>query len=218
MTYSFAKVCWGPSLEVEISQSSIVAALDYVTVNSVTGTVVKFKATLSETDETTLNALVTAHDATPVYTTDPQEVKVLETVPFAKPDYRTKRDATDEWVTVEPSEIVNIDFYLTEERYVTGGEIIFLNAKKGDWLSAEVTDVDSVIPAPYRAALCESHPTVAKYLIKKWLKPGDGSFTIDTYPLNAKITAGLYLRVTYHATADTGDRDVAINYHLTKKL
>lgn len=143
-----------------------------------------------------------------------------EQPPFAKPDYRTKRDATTSWTSLIEDENKVVDFQLTTERYVTGGEIIYKDAKEGDYISAEVYDTDSVIPEPYRTVLCEEHPSVAKYVVKKWLKPCTGydSFTIDTYPLNAKISTGLYLRVTYHSSSETGTRKVAINYHLSQKL
>lgn len=144
-------------------------------------------------------------------TTEPQ--------PFAIPAYRTKRDAS-EWVDCDADSTTIIDYQLTAERYVTGGEIIYKDAKKGDYITAEVYDADGVIPAQYRAALCEAHPSVASYIIKKQLKPCTGydSFEINTYPLNAKINAGLYLRVSYVATAETGTREVVVNYSLTKKL
>jgi hypothetical protein len=147
-------------------------------------------------------------------------VKVSSLPPFAEPNYRTKRDSTSSWATCLEDQDTSIDFILAEERYVTGGEIIYKNAKQGDYLSASVYDIYGGIPELYRSSLCENHPVVASYLVKKWLKPTDGydSFMIDTYPLNAKITAGLSLRVTYHASAIAGDREVAINYHLTKKL
>lgn len=144
----------------------------------------------------------------------------IEPHPFAAPTFRTKRNATSTWVDCLENATTHIDFLLTEERYVSGGEIIYKNAKKGDYVTASVYDKDSVIPAPYRAALCEAHPVVAEYISKKWVIPSDGfnSFEINTYPLNAKVTAGLYLRVSYVATSEAGTREAAINYHLTKKL
>lgn len=155
--------------------------------------------------------------------TAPKSVNILTTpdpVPFAQPLYRTKRDATAMWAECIADDVTTVDFLLTAERYVSGGDIIFKDAKEGDYISAEVMDLDSVIPAPYRAALCEAHPSVAKYIIKMWLKPCTGydSLEIDTYPLNAKISAGLYLRVSYHATDEAGTRKMAVGYHLTKKL
>lgn len=147
-------------------------------------------------------------------------VSVKSVPPFAEPLYRTKRDGTDSWTTCPEDTNTVIDFIMGQERYLTGGEIIYFNAKKGDYISAEVNDPDGVIPEAYRAALCEDYPTVARYILKKWLLPSDGyeHFLIDTYPLNAKITAGLSLRITYHSSVETGNREAAINYHLTKKL
>lgn len=176
---------------------------------------------IDATKETAMDAVISAHDGSALEP-EPELVTIKEQPPFAKPDYRTKRDAISAWETVTASQNKVIDFLISEERYVTGGEIIFKDAKEGDYISAEVYDKDNVIPEAYRAALCENHPTVAKYVIKKWLKPTESgkydSFMIDTYPLNAKISAGLYLRVTYHSSAETGDRKIAINYHLTKSL
>jgi hypothetical protein len=147
-------------------------------------------------------------------------VKVSATPPFAEPDYRTKMDAAASWVICPDNTETNIDYILMEERYVTGGEIIFKDAKEGDYITAEVFDIYGGIPEAYRASMCENHPIVARYVEKKWLKPctGYSSFEIDTYPLNARITAGLSLRVTYHASAEAGERKVAINYNLAKKL
>jgi hypothetical protein len=152
-----------------------------------------------------------------------KDVKVTsqpDPVPFAQPTYRTKRDADTSWTTCAENIVTHSDFQLTAERYVSGGDIIFKDSKEGDYLSAEVRDVNGVIPEAYRAALCEAHPIVAVYINKLWVMPvsGYGSINIDTYPLNAKISAGLYLRVSYHATSEAGDRKMAVNYHLTKRL
>lgn len=152
----------------------------------------------------------------------PRIVSIVENVPFAKPDYRTKRNATSSWVTCPANTTTTTDFQLTAEFYVSGGQILVKNVKEGDYISAEVYDVDEVVPAPYRSALCEAWPSVAKYIVKQWLLPtatdGYDKATVDTYPLNAKLTAGLYLRVSYHSTSESGDRAVAANYFLTKKL
>jgi hypothetical protein len=151
----------------------------------------------------------------------PQEVKVKETVapqPFAQPAFRTKRNAGSAWVTVAPGESQTVDFILPEELYVHGGEFMQIGAEMGDYLTAEVADPNGVIPEAYRAALCESWPTVAKYCLKEWVHPARPTKEINTYPLNAKVTAGLALRVTYQATSEGTDRKIAMNYWLTKKL
>jgi hypothetical protein len=147
--------------------------------------------------------------------------------PFAQPTFRTKRNATLDIVTIAPGADSDIQFQLTAERYVSGGSLIVENAEFGDYVVAEVEDVDGVIPVPYRAALCENWPVVATYIEKEYVEvttPGSvqsGAVTvhrIETAPLNAKITAGLYLCIHYYAVSGGLDRKLAVNYHLTKKL
>lgn len=144
-----------------------------------------------------------------------------EPQPFAVPAYRTKRDATTALAEVSAGQSANIDYKLPEERYVTGGTLLVKNAEMGDYISASVVDVDSVIPEPYRAATCENWPIVATYIIKAWVEASGNTMSlqkIDTYPLNAKISNALYLRVAYTAANSGNTRTVAVNYNLTKKL
>jgi len=187
-------------------------------INQPNNIIVIFESELSTNNQQTLNQIIFEHDSN--INKLPERVSIAEQTPFAKPEYRTKRNGTDTWQSLTESSNLDIDFLLTEERYVTGGEIIYKDAKEGDYITAEIVDKDNVIPEPYRAVLCENHPIVASYVEKKWLKPCSGydSFEINTYPLNAKISAGLYLRVTYYSSSEVGERRVAINYHLSKKL
>lgn len=157
-----------------------------------------------------------------------QAVDILQTLsvlsaPFSEPTYRTKRDAITAPITVAPNNTINIDYALTEERYVCGGQMLVQNVEFGDYFSAEVNDVNGVIPAPYRPVVCEAHPTVAKYINKEYVLIHDGTnklgkCEIDTRPLAAKVTAGLYLRVTYTAINTGSDRQIVMNYGLAKKL
>ena len=144
----------------------------------------------------------------------------LDNNPFAVPTYRTKYNATSNWIAVEPDSSAPNDFLLTAERYIAGGQLLVQNATMGDYVTAEVIDRDCVIPLQYRVALCENYPTVALYIERWWINPTAEFITVDldTAPLNAKISAGLYLRVTYHASAAGTTRQLAINYKLTKKL
>jgi hypothetical protein len=220
--YPFTKVAQPIQLQAQIAASAIVTALESIVLNGTNDLNVSFKDALSGGDETILNGLVTAH--TPVaITVVPESVAIIsqpDPVPFAQPTYRTKRDGSAAWKTCAENTTTNDDFLLSAERYVSGGDIFYKDAKEGDYLTAEVRDIDGVIPEAYRAALCEAHPTVATYVVKAWVLPitGYGKISVDTYPLNAKISAGLYLRVSYHATSEAGDRKMVVNYHLTKKL
>lgn len=147
--------------------------------------------------------------------------------PFATPSYRTKKNATASLATVEPGTIGDIDFAMTEERYVSGGALIVENAEIGDYVIGYLEDKNGLIPAPYRAVLCEAWPIVAKYIEKTWIAPvipgsiQAGSIChheVNTYPLNAKITAGLFLCIEYHAANSGLPRRIGVNYDLTKKL
>jgi len=145
----------------------------------------------------------------------------IDNNPFAVPTYRTKYNATTSWVDVEVNSQAVNDFHMTAERYVAGGELLIKGAQEGDYVTAEVTDIDGVIPSPYRAALCENFPTVACYIERWWICPSASDYStveLDTSPLNAKISAGLYLRLTYFAANSGNTRRMAINYRLTKKL
>jgi len=151
---------------------------------------------------------------------DSSRVIVSEQPPFAKPDYRTKRDGSPNWIDVQENESLACDYVAPEELFVSGGECIALGAKKGDWIKAQVVDVFGYIPELYRAALTENYPVVAEYVIRANLVPSDlgTKYVLDTYPLNAKITPGLVLRVIYNASAEVGVRNFTTNYYLTKKI
>ena len=151
----------------------------------------------------------------------PVKAEIEKEPPFAEPTYRTKYDATDELITCEPDTVTSIDFEMPEELYVHGGAIVVKNAKFGDSIVAQVRDDAGLIPEAYRAALCEAWPVVAEYVPKQFIHYLGGEYTVHcicTKPLNAKITAGLTLRIAYDATAEGLDREVAVNYMLTKKL
>jgi len=160
----------------------------------------------------------TVNDVVVVSKMSDMDVHVIEQPPFAKPDYRTKISKTTSVIKVAPGETKDIDYQMAEERYVSGGHIVVKNGHFGDHIKASVQDADSLIPELYRAALCEDWPTVAEYIEGAWIHYG-GEYSnhgIDTYPLNAKITVGLYLRVTYSAAPHLydfkGAWDVATAY------
>ncbi len=213
-----------------IQESDIVTALDYINTEADVLDI-WFKSELSSGDETILDGLVSDHDGEALIP-DPTEVTAVVTEqpephPFAAPLYRTKNDATTSIETCNKNSTKTIDFKLTAERYVSGGAVTIENPEFGDYITAEVYDKDSAIPEPYRAALCENWPSVAKYIEKEWVPMGEGtvwgtnlyiSHTLDTRPLQAKISANLYLRITYNAVDAGSDRKIIVNYNLTKKL
>ena len=211
------------NLDQTIRSSAIITSLNHISALGSSVDIV-FNADLSTDDKVLLDAIVAAHTGVPLLQNQIQPVAVTalpEPQPFAVPAYRTKRNATTDLFSCEPGASVDIDYKLLTERYVTGGEIIIENAQLGDYITASVEDVDGIIPTPYRAALCEAHPVISVYIEKAWVLASGNSntiMTIDTYPLNAKISAGLYLCINYHAVSAGTTRRIGINYHLTKKL
>lgn len=148
-------------------------------------------------------------------------VDITSQPPFAEPLYRTKRSRTAALSVIPAGQSAAIDFMLTKDLYISGGCVVATGAQIGDYVTAEVYDKNSVIPAPYRAVLCESWPSVARYIDGEWVQANPSGVTvhdINTYPLNAKLTAGLWLRLTYFASATGSDRTVGVNYYLTQKL
>jgi hypothetical protein len=140
-----------------------------------------------------------------------------EAQPFALPSYRTKRTAVDSIAQCPRGESTPIDYRLLSERYIHGGSLFGRNVELGDYVTADLMDLDGVIPEQYRPVLCEDWPIVARYIEKEFVSPC-GKHDINTYPLNAKIAQGLYLRITFHAINVGADREIAVNYYLTKKL
>jgi hypothetical protein len=142
--------------------------------------------------------------------------------PFADPLFRTKVNACEQIASISPGESSSVDFRMPEELYLYGGNIIIVNPQLGDFIQCSIYDKDSVIPEAYRSAICENWPTVALYIVKQFVEvPAEGTSVkdgLDTRPLIAKITAGLYLRLNYTATQSGIARQVAVNYNLLKKL
>ena len=217
-------------LEQDIRASAIVTSLASVTTLGSTLTIT-FRDTLIQMDQTILDTIIANHTGVPL--TYAQAVTTVavqsqpDPVPFAQPTYRTKRDAIAALVSCARNTSADIPFKVVSERYVSGGTLVVENAEMGDWVEAYVGDNDGVIPAPYRAALCEAWPVVASYIAREYVnvrEPGSifpGTVSVHdivTYPLNARITAGLYLCIVYHAVDVGLIRRVGVNYNLTKKL
>ena len=206
----------------EIFDSSITVALDYINIYG-SAVTIYFKAPLSNDEEIVLNNIISDHTGLPLPSDEPS-IKITSMPspsPFATPTFRTKRNATESTIEILPGGAESIDFLLTVERYVSGGALLIQNGEFGDYITAEVHDPLEVIPVAYRAALCENWPTIATYIEKEFVEIRDGVHCIhkiDTYPLNAKITAGLCLRITYHAINSGNTRKICANYNLTKKL
>ena len=224
ITYEYEKDVYDINRLVdEIRNSSITIALDHVSVFGNQLSIV-FKLEISVDEKIILDGIIASHTGEPLPVDEVSNVNIIEQPepqPFALPTYRTKNDATNEKISVNANDVGNVDYKLLSELYVSGGSIVIKNAKLGDYITACVYDVDEVIPLEYRAILCENWPCVATYITKQWVEVDENGITVhrmDTRPLNAKITTGLHLRVSYNAVNEGVTREVLVNYNLTKKL
>ncbi len=217
--YSFTKVVNIDSLSLEIRLSDIVTALSHIDQEG-SNFDVWFKAALSTGDETILTELVSDHVNTPLEETvvprDSENREIVKLSAFSEPDFRTKNDASD-LVDAPLNDTTSSDYRLLEELYLSGGDIVINNAEHGDWVKACIYDKDAVIPEYLRSGLCEAWPVVVTYVKKMLVKPSLDN-KIDTRPLNAKLTPGLYLRISLTTTNTGSLRSFGINYDLQKRL
>jgi len=199
-------------LTLQITQSSIVTALDYITKTG-SNLVVKFKATLSHTDETTLNTIVSNH--TPVATTeeplpveivqpkDASGVPIIKSMPFTDAaGFRFRGVSFSGTATAEAT--TDIDFQITQERYINGGRLLVSDIGDNDKITFQVVDKDNILGFGAGVVLDE--------FIKDYFVPTSGNLEVRLdYP--AKLIAGLYLRLKY-TNSRTSNSSIKCNLYL----
>lgn len=199
-TYSYTKAVNVSNLEKEIQTSSITVALDGI---SLTGTdlQITFKAALSSAENDTLDALVTAHDASIPSPKDPLVVELdgtktptIQTTPFTSTGGFRFRGASFSG-DVSANSTQDIDYEITQERWINGGRAIIDNIGEDDTVTFQVVDKNNVLG--FGAGL------VLDEFISGFYVPQDGSLEIAlAYP--AKILQGLFLRIKYTSTHASG--------------
>lgn len=103
----------------------------------------------------------------------------------------------------------NIDYKLTEERYINGTQIILSNQNFGDTIKFQVVDKDNILGYGAGVVLDEFASTWNVTSDKQ-----DQGVYVLSYP--AKIIANLYIRLVYNSTGGS-DVSVAVNLFLHKK-
>lgn len=109
--------------------------------------------------------------------------------------------------TATKNTTTNIDFKVTYAKgYINGGIIHYQNAFWGDYIEAQVIDIDNVLGGGVN--------TVLKHYIKKrYLHPNENNSLINL-PYAGLIPEDVYLRVIYHSVGTSTDINLAINYFL----
>jgi hypothetical protein len=113
-------------------------------------------------------------------------------------------------VTATKTSTTDHDFKVTgSATWLTGGEIIYKNAVWGDYIEAQVIDIDNVLGLGVNTVL-------KQYITKKYLHPDLKRIDL-TLDYAGKIPQNTYLRLKYHSVGTTNDVDFCINYHLHKE-
>jgi hypothetical protein len=205
MIYTYTKQANLDLLETEIKASSITIALDSITLDGTNDLTITFKASLSTSEETTLDNLVTDHDHTlpaptsaiPVEVQGPKDASgrpIISHSPFSDTGGFRFRGAsfTD---TVATGTTKDIDYEITAERWINGGRLIVDNIGDDDKITFQVVDKDNIFG--YGAGV------VLDEFIKEFYIPKDGDLQVNlAYP--ARLVQGLYLRLKYTSTHASG--------------
>lgn len=111
--------------------------------------------------------------------------------------------------TATAGQTSNIDYKITDERYINGVHLFLENHTIDDTVNFEIVDVDNILG--YGAGV------VLDRFSESWIvcsEQSDQHMVIIPYP--ARIIAGLYIRIAY-ASAGSTDVIVRCNFFLHKK-
>ena len=104
----------------------------------------------------------------------------------------------------------DIDFKLTDDCFITGGNLRTSAANFGDHCTLQVIDIDNILG--YGAN------TVLGQYCTNWYMCSDKQEQInETIPYPAKVLTNLYLRIKY-TNIGSSDIQIAISYRLHKAL
>jgi hypothetical protein len=213
--YEFQKTCFAKKLEQEIRSSSIITALDYITVVIGVKTEVWFKAELSNTDEQTLQEIIQNHneehtqDAQLVLLDHPKDASgrlIVTSSPFSDSSGFRFRGASFKFNATANSETV-YDYLLTEERFIHGGMLMVNNIGEEDKVTFEVVDKDNIFGFGAGVIL-------DRFIDSFYISSNKSLEVALAYP--ARLIQGLYLRCKYTSTHTNG-AVVKCNLYLHKK-
>lgn len=124
-------------------------------------------------------------------------------------DIRNKFDYSEHAVlgTATKDSTTNIDYKVTgDNEYVQGGQILFKNAEWGDYIKAQVVDVDNVLGYGANTVLNE-------YIHKRYVHPDLKKSELEV-PYAGKVPQNTYLRIVYVSVGAVLNVNVAVNYKI----
>jgi hypothetical protein len=112
--------------------------------------------------------------------------------------------------TATKNSTTNHDFKITTtDKYLIGGEFGYRDAVWGDYIEAQVIDIDNILGLGANTVL-------KQYIIKRHLHPS--ATCVDLVVQGAgKVLEDLYLRIKYHSVGTVTDPTFYVNYHLYKE-
>lgn len=191
MIYSYDKQVNTDGLEKEIRDSGITIGLVGITQKGV-ALDIEFKAPLSESEQLELDSIVSNHDPSKHVKLRPLGVEVTGPIvskPFTDADgFRFRGASFIENVSANSTK--EIDYLISDERYINGGRLIVKNMGEDDKITFQVVDKDGIFGFG---------PMVLDQFITDFYLPAGESLEVALdYP--ARIVAGLYLRLIYTNT------------------
>ena len=124
-------------------------------------------------------------------------------------DTRDKFDYAEDGMvgTATKNTTTDLDFKVTgAKEYVQGGQLLFQNAAWGDYITAQVVDVDNVLGYGAGTVLNE-------YIKKRYVHPDIGKSELEV-PYAGLIPQNTYLRIKYTSVGTSTDVNIAVNYSL----
>lgn len=217
MVYSFNGTFSVDKLTNEVRESSITIALDFINY-APPSLDLHFKANLSSEEESALNDLIATHDPVVEEQEVPLQVEVLQPKdtsgrpivtgsPFSDTGGFRFRGASFK-DTVLANTTKSIDYQVTQERWINGGQLILSQIGSEDRASFQVVDKDYLYagilyPADFNGiawSTAQPDGVVLDEFIKDYYIPTDMKLEIAlAYP--ARILAGLYIRLIYTSTS-----------------
>ena len=208
MIYNYNKEVNVSQLEQEVRSSSITVALDNIT-SLANDVQIVFKANLNSSEETILDNIVNNHVIQPevqepnLVDLPADKVLATESLPFTNPSGFRFRGASFSG-TVSGESTTDIDYEITQERWVNGGRLLVSAIGPEDKITFQVIDKNNVLGFGANVVLDE--------FIKDYFVPDEGNLEVRLdYP--ARIIAGLFLRLKY-TNSNTSSITVKCNLYL----
>lgn len=177
-----------------------------------TGVEVTFRDSLPLEQKTLLDAIVANHDGTPLPAGNVDEhgnMIVAPTFLHASEQARLKGVT----LTAEADQVAIVDYEVTNELLVQGGQFWVTGAKDGDIASFAIVDKNDVLGLHTQMNIPLGTPIELVKYVDDYPLPAVEIFKDEIImPTVAPVASGLFIRATLQTSAEVGRRKVGILY------